>query len=57
MYELARKGKIEKFTGISDPYEEPKSADIVVNSDGLILPEKLVDLIFNKIIEMGYISK
>ena len=23
LYELARKGKIEQFTGISDPYEDP----------------------------------
>ena len=57
LYKLAREGKIKEFTGISDPYEEPKTPDIVVNSDGLILPEELVDVVFNKIIEMGYISK
>jgi Adenylylsulfate kinase and related kinases len=53
---LARKGKIKEFTGISDPYENPEHAEIVINSDGIILPEKLVDIIFNKIIEIGYIS-
>jgi len=57
LYKLAREGKIKEFTGISDPYEEPEHAEIVVNSDGLILPEKLVDMIFNKIIKIGYISK
>ena len=57
LYKLAREGKIKEFTGISDPYEEPSNADIIVNSDGLISPEELVDIVFNKIIEMGYISK
>ena len=57
LYKLAREGKIKEFTGISDPYEKPKNADIIVNSDGLISPEELVDTVYNKIIEMGYISK
>ena len=56
LYKLAREGKIKEFTGISDPYENPEHAEIVINSDGIILPEKLVDMIFNKIIEIGYIS-
>ena len=56
LYKLAREGKIKEFTGISDPYEKPEHAEIVINSDGIILPEKLVDMIFNKIIEIGYIS-
>ena len=57
LYKLARQGKIKKFTGISDPYEEPKNAEIIVNSDGLISPEKLVDIIFSNIVSIGYISK
>ena len=28
---MAREGKIKEFTGISDPYEEPKNAEIVIN--------------------------
>ena len=55
LYKLAREGKLKEFTGISDPYEKPKNADIIVNSDGLISPGKLVDMIFNKIIEIGYL--
>jgi sulfate adenylyltransferase len=31
LYALARKGVIKEFTGISDPYEEPKNAEITVN--------------------------
>ena len=55
LYELARKGVIKEFTGISDPYEVPEEAEITVNSSG-VSPEELVDQIFNKIKKMGYIE-
>ena len=54
LYKLAREGKIKEFTGISDPYEEPKCPDIVVNSDGTSSPEELVDYIYQTLINMGY---
>ncbi len=57
LYKMAREGKIKEFTGISDPYEEPENAEIVVSSDGLVSPEKLVDMIYNRITEIGYIAK
>ena len=56
LYKLAREGKIKEFTGISDPYEEPKSPDIVINSDGSKPPEELVESIFHTLIKMGYIK-
>ena len=56
LYELARAGKVEKFTGISDPYEVPKNAEIVINSDGSKTPKVLVNTILNKIFEMGYLK-
>jgi len=55
LYELARKGVIKEFTGISDPYEVPENAEIVVNSSGTP-PEALVDQIYIRIKEMGYIK-
>jgi sulfate adenylyltransferase len=55
LYELARKGVIKEFTGISDPYEVPENAEIVVNSSGTP-PEELVDQICLRIKEMGYIK-
>jgi len=55
LYALAREGKIKEFTGISDPYEEPKDAEIVVNSSGES-PEILVEKIYQKIVEMGFIK-
>jgi len=56
LYELARKGVIKEFTGISDPYESPTDAEIEVNSSGTP-PEELVDQIYLRIKEMGYIKK
>ena len=47
LYELARKGVIKEFTGISDPYEAPTNAEIVVDSSD-ISPEEIVEQIFIK---------
>ncbi len=54
LYALARKGKIKEFTGISDPYEEPKAPEIVINTSDE-KPEKLVKHIYDSISKMGYI--
>ena len=54
LYKLAREGVIKEFTGISDPYEAPENAEIIIDSSG-IAPEKLVDQIFHKIKKTGYI--
>jgi len=32
LYAKARAGVIESFTGISDPYEEPDDADLVIDT-------------------------
>ncbi|WP_417807003.1 bifunctional sulfate adenylyltransferase/adenylylsulfate kinase [Thioclava sp.] len=32
LYKLAREGKIKEFTGISDPYEAPTNAELVVDT-------------------------
>ena len=56
LYKLAREGKIKEFTGISDPYEEPLSPDILINSDGSKSPEELVENIFHALIKLGYLK-
>lgn len=33
LYKLAREGKIDKFTGISDPFEEPTKVDYVIKTE------------------------
>ena len=55
LYKLARKGVIKDFTGISDPYEKPINADIIVDSSGQS-PEKIVNYIYKKIKKAGYLS-
>lgn len=35
LYKLARAGKIKEFTGISDPYEAPTDAELVVDTEGM----------------------
>ena len=32
LYKKALEGKIENFTGISQPYEEPENADLIVDT-------------------------
>lgn len=41
MYKKARVGEIKNFTGISDPYEKPEKADIVVKTDKLSVKESV----------------
>lgn len=35
LYKLAREGKIEEFTGISDPYDVPESPELVLQTEEL----------------------
>jgi len=35
LYKLARAGKIKEFTGISDPYEAPTKAELVLDTEGV----------------------
>jgi len=46
---------IKEFTGISDPYEAPTNAEIVIDSSGTP-PEELVEKIYSQIQELGYIK-
>jgi len=50
LYEKARKGEITQFTGIDSPYEEPESAEIVIDTSALSIEESA-----NKIVE--YLSE
>jgi len=34
LYNLARKGEIKEFTGISSPYEEPENPELVIDTGG-----------------------
>ena len=54
LYKLAREGSLKEFTGVSDPYEKPNNPEMVIDSSDTA-PEELVDNIYKKIEDLGYI--
>jgi len=55
LYALARAGKIKEFTGISDPYEEPENAEMVIDTVD-ITPDLAAHRILVKLESMGFIK-
>lgn len=55
LYRKALAGEIPNFTGVSDPYEEPLAAEIVVDS-GTQTVEQSVAVIMKRLQELGYIQ-
>lgn len=49
LYKLAREGKIKEFTGISDPFEEPVNADVVIDGGNGVELSENVETIMNLI--------
>ncbi|NIS90693.1 MAG: bifunctional sulfate adenylyltransferase/adenylylsulfate kinase [Woeseiaceae bacterium] len=54
LYALARAGKIKEFTGISDPYETPENAEMVIDTVN-ITPDLAAHRILVKLEAMGFI--
>ena len=50
LYAKARSGEIDNFTGINGPYEEPKSANIEIDTQNITI-EEAVSIILNYIEE------
>ncbi len=48
LYKKARSGEIPNFTGINSPYEEPKNAEIVINTAEVEI-DNAVDLIISQL--------
>lgn len=46
LYEKARKGEIENFTGISDPYEEPEDPELEIDTTD-ITPDEAVQRVLD----------
>jgi adenylylsulfate kinase len=55
LYKKARTGEIAQFTGISDPYEAPENAEVVVHTDRENV-EQDVEIIISRLAELGYLS-
>ncbi|HET91931.1 MAG TPA: adenylyl-sulfate kinase [Chloroflexi bacterium] len=54
LYEKAFAGEIPNFTGVSDPYEEPDNAEIVIHT-AEETPEESLDRVIAYLEEQGYI--
>ncbi|MFC2040828.1 adenylyl-sulfate kinase [Chloroflexota bacterium] len=54
LYQKALAGEIPNFTGISDPYEEPTSPEILIESDKETLQESIAK-VMDKLEKLGYI--
>jgi adenylyl-sulfate kinase len=55
LYKKALAGEIKEFTGVSDPYEEPLAAELVVESD-TETPEESAGRILARLEELNLIS-
>ena len=55
LYAKARAGIIQEFTGISDPYEEPTDADLVLDASRLS-PEEAAQALLLHLEHEGYVS-
>jgi sulfate adenylyltransferase len=55
MYAKARAGIVKEFTGISDPYEVPTEADVVIDASG-VTPEEATREVLLFLEREGYIS-
>lgn len=55
LYARARAGAITQFTGISDPYETPSDAELVIDTTD-ITPEEAAQRIVHHLVGAGYIA-
>jgi sulfate adenylyltransferase len=55
LYAQARAGTISNFTGISDPYEEPRDADLVLDTSTMSRPDA-VDAVLGLLVSGGWLA-
>jgi sulfate adenylyltransferase len=56
LYAQARAGRIPEFTGVSDPYETPADADVVVDTSRTDVADA-VSLVLDRLTELGFIER
>ena len=54
LYKKAFAGEITGFTGVDDPYEEPESPEIVVETEGKT-PEESAQVVIDKLEQLGLV--
>ena len=55
LYKKALAGELKNFTGVSDPYEEPLHAEVVVETDKETVDESLAKIVA-KLEALGYLT-
>jgi sulfate adenylyltransferase len=55
LYAKARAGLISNFTGISDPYEEPRDADLVLDTAAMSRTDA-VDAVLELLVAGGWLA-
>ncbi len=55
MYKKARQGIIESYTGISAPYEEPESPDLVIDTEKISIADS-IKIVLDFIDRLGMLS-
>jgi sulfate adenylyltransferase len=56
LYAKARRGEIPEFTGISDPYETPDDAEVVIDTTGRTI-EACVDDVYDYLVSHGLLDR
>lgn len=56
LYKKALAGEIAEFTGVSSPYEEPESPELILDTEKLAVEES-VEKVYRKLIDMKIISE
>ena len=52
MYRKALAGEIPRFTGVTDPYEEPTEPELVLETDKLS-PGESIAVVFGRVVALG----
>ncbi len=55
LYKKALAGDLQRFTGVSDPYEPPPNPEVTIPTQELTV-EQSVELILRKLRDLGYIA-
>jgi sulfate adenylyltransferase len=55
LYAKARAGVLTEFTGVSDPYEAPMDADVVIDT-ATVDPEEATQSVLDHLIELGLLD-
>jgi sulfate adenylyltransferase len=55
LYAKARAGLIDHFTGVSDPYEEPRNADLTIDTS-VMTRQQAVDAVLNLLTSGGWLK-